>query len=111
MSNNKRYSNIIISTEVIILAIVLILLGCKQFDRPIENTLDNPSEYIGRYALDTDLVLEVKVESGLLTLLPSFWHATQILDSIDKDSYQAFLHPQMKFEFKRDSIGQINSLI
>ena len=94
-----------------IFGLTTILCSCISSNKNKEEVPNKFSEYIGRYALKTDLVFEVKEESGLLTLLPSFWGSTQILDSIDKDTYESLLHPRMKFEFKRDSTGKINSLI
>ena len=68
------------------------------------------SEYTGRYALKTDLILEIKIESGLLTLRPSFWGSLQILESKETDKFFSLLHPHMKFEFNRDDTGMIVSL-
>ncbi len=93
-----------------VLSLLIFLCGCTSSNKKNEEALQQFSEYEGRYALTEDLILDIKEESGLLTLLPSFWHATQILDAIDTDSYEALLHPRMKFEFKRDSTGQIVSL-
>ena len=93
-----------------ILGLASIFLGCDSSNNSAEEASKKYSDYVGRYALTSDLVFEVKEDSGLLTLLPSFWGSAQILDSIDTDAFQSLLHPRMHFTFKRDSTGQINSL-
>lgn len=93
-----------------ILGLIMILGSCKNTDKSELVEPDKYSEYIGRYSLKTDLVLEVNKEGEFLTLLPSFWGRSQILDSIGTDKFAAKLHPQMRFEFKRDSTGKIISL-
>ncbi len=72
---------------------------------------DKLSNYVGRYSLRTDLVLEVKRDGDLLTLLPSFWGSAVILNPIAKDKFASLLHPRMKFEFGRDENGKVISLI
>ncbi len=94
-----------------ILGFITILCSCISSDKDRAGPPNKFSEYTGRYILKTDLVFNVKEESGLLTLLPSFWGSAQILDPIDKDTYKSLLHPRMLFEFKRDSTGKINSLV
>jgi len=94
-----------------IVGLIAILNSCSTSQKNKLFTPDKFSEYIGRYALKTDLILEVKKESDLLTLRPSFWRSSQILDSIGEDKFSSLLHPQMQFEFVRDNKGKIVSLL
>jgi dienelactone hydrolase len=83
-------------------------LGCQL--RPVEDNLEHWVPYTGRYALNPDLVLEVKAEDNLLTLLPSFWRTALILDPIATDTFASLRHPQIRFQFVRDSTQHIAAL-
>lgn len=91
----------------------LLFLLCQHFVFPQVNAdVSNISSvYVGRYDLRPDVVFEVKKDGNLLTLLPSFWGSAIILDSIGKDKFESLLHPQTKFEFKRDSNGIITEVV
>jgi len=89
-----------------------VLAGCQPHT---ENDGGDPdpdqwAPYTGRYVLNPDLVLEVKVEDDLLTLLPSFWRTTQILDPRAPDTFVSLLHPDIQFQFVRDDAGQVVAL-
>ena len=76
-----------------IVGLIAILNSCSTSPKNKPFTPDKLSEYIGRYALKTDLVLEVKKESDLLTLRPSFWRSSQILDSYRKRQILVIVTP------------------
>ncbi len=94
----------------IFLCTIFSITGCKENKTQVNNTSGKWSEYVGRYSLKPDLVLNVKTDGELLTLLPSFWGSAQILDPIQKDSFVSLLHPRMQFKFNRDSTGKVISL-
>ncbi len=94
----------------VLLGLCLILSNCNFSDSNPKENESKYAEYIGRYAVKTDLILDVTEKEGLLTLLPSFWGSAQILDSIGPDKFASLLHPRMQFEFSRDSLGKIVSL-
>lgn len=96
--------------RILVLGLITVLFGCISPNKNTEETPKKYAEYVGRYALNSDLVFDIKEEDGLLTLLPSFWGSAQIMDSIGKDSFESLLHPRMKFEFIRDSLGQVDSI-
>lgn len=78
----------------------------KSPDRPDYD----PMDYVGRYALNDDLLLDVRKDGQLLTLLPSFWRTAQILDSIGEDLFVSLLHRKIRFAFRRNDEGQIVEL-
>lgn len=82
-----------------------VTLGCQS--RAGGSDSEQWAPYTGRYALNPDLVFEVKVEDSLLTLLPSFWRTALILDPRATDTFASLLHPEFQFQFVRDSTQYI----
>ena len=95
--------------------LLVALVGCQSepggehSDRATESVQWQP--YTGRYALNPDLVLDVKADDGLLTLLPSFWRTALILDSTSTDRFGSRLHPDFEFQFIRDSTERIGAVV
>ncbi|NNE97757.1 MAG: hypothetical protein HKN25_01920, partial [Pyrinomonadaceae bacterium] len=91
--------------------ILFFLLSCAVFAQS-QTSLDlKQTDYIGRYNLKPDLVLEVTQDGEHLKLLPSFWGSAIVFNPIGKDKFESLLRPRMKFEFKRDPKGQVVELV
>lgn len=69
-----------------------------------------PDGYTGRYALGDDLVLDVRVEEGLLRLHPSFWRTALVLDEVAPDTFVSLLHREIRFAFERDGAGAVTGV-
>ncbi len=91
---------------VLVLLVGLGVGGCVPEHSPVTPQ----SEYVGRYALNPDFVLNVFEQDSLLMLLPTFWGTTQVLDSVAPDRFVSLLHPQIAFHFIRGNGGTIAAL-
>lgn len=92
-----------------IFGLITILCSCINVDKNIEEAPNKFSEYIGRYQLNTNLVIEVLEEKGQLQIRPSFWRIARRIDSLGIDSFS--FRNTTTIQFQRDSMGQITSLV
>ena len=89
---------------------LLILSGSLHAIAQPQVQFSGNRDYVGRYALRDDLLLEVTQTDTLLNLLPTFWRTVQVLEPVGQDSFQSLLHPEIKFRFIRDAMGNIIEL-
>ncbi len=91
---------------------LLLALACSERPPAAQGPVaETPySAYLGRYRLGEDIVLVVRDQDGLLTLLPSFGHTAQILEPVAGDRFRSRLRPEREFSFHRDAEGLVSEL-
>jgi tetratricopeptide (TPR) repeat protein len=88
-----------------------LVFACSEDNRGADGPSSSSDDYLGRYKLSEDVVLVVNNEEGLLTLLPSFWRTTQILEPVGSDHFRSLLHPEIEFQFFRDQTNHVSEVI